>query len=139
MNPEEGAVRFVMFGAMAGLLVASLCVPDAFGDRAFLFACAYGVVRFAQVALLYLAGRDDPVLRHSVVTGLLWSTTIGVALLMAAALISRVPISTGRSCEAPTLLELGALAGHAHPEPLPGRWDSRGSGDSPRSRSRFQV
>jgi low temperature requirement protein LtrA len=86
VNPEEGAVRFAMFGAMAGLLVAALCVPDAFGDRAFLFACAYGVVRFAQVALLYMAGRDDAVLRHSVLTGLSWSTAVGVGLLMAAAL-----------------------------------------------------
>src|SRR3954453_21477859 len=49
VNPEEGAVRFAMFGAMAGLLVTALCVPDAFGDRAFLFACAYGIVRLAQV------------------------------------------------------------------------------------------
>ena len=65
VDPEEGAVRFAMFGAMAALLVASLCVPDAFGDRALLFACAYGVVRIGQVILLAMAGRDDPVLRHS--------------------------------------------------------------------------
>ena len=85
VNPEEGAVRFAMFGAMAALLVASLCVPDAFGDRALLFACAYGVVRFGQMILLLMAGRDDPELRHSVFTGLAWSTTIGVSLLFAAA------------------------------------------------------
>ncbi len=85
VDPEEGAVRFAMFGAMAALLVASLCVPDAFGDRAFLFACAYGVVRVSQVVLLYMAGRDDPVLRHSVWTGLSWSTAIAIGLLMAAA------------------------------------------------------
>src|SRR5437588_336805 len=31
VDPEEGAVRGVMFAAMAGLLVAALCVPKAFG------------------------------------------------------------------------------------------------------------
>ena len=34
VDPEEGGVRIVMFAAMAGLLIAALCVPEAFGDRA---------------------------------------------------------------------------------------------------------
>ena len=32
VDPEEGAVRIAIFAAMAALLVAALCVPDAFGD-----------------------------------------------------------------------------------------------------------
>src|SRR5689334_25007567 len=32
VDPEEGAVRMVMFGAMAALLVVALCVPEAFDD-----------------------------------------------------------------------------------------------------------
>ena len=32
LDPEEGAVRLVMFGAMAALLIVSLCVPEAFGE-----------------------------------------------------------------------------------------------------------
>src|SRR4051794_18159427 len=39
VDPEEGTVRLAMFGAMAALLVAALCVPGAFGDEAALFAC----------------------------------------------------------------------------------------------------
>jgi low temperature requirement protein LtrA len=85
VDPEEGFVRLAIFAAMAGLLVAALCVPAAFEQSALLFAGAYGVVRFAQVALLAVAGRDDPDLRRSVLTGLLGSTTIGVGLLVAAA------------------------------------------------------
>ena len=42
VDPEEGAVRLVMFGAMAAMLVAALGVPGAFGGTALLFACAYG-------------------------------------------------------------------------------------------------
>ncbi len=83
VDPEEGAVRLSMFGAMAALLVAALCVPGAFGDQAMLFACAYAVVRAGQIALFLLASRDDPGLRSSVV-GLAGSSAIGLGLLLAA-------------------------------------------------------
>jgi low temperature requirement protein LtrA len=84
VDPEEGVVRLVIFAAMAGLLVVALCVPGAFGDEALLFACAYGAVRAAHIALFAVASRDDPVFRASVV-GLGIGTAIGVALLIAAA------------------------------------------------------
>jgi low temperature requirement protein LtrA len=83
VDPEEGAVRLSMFAAMAAFLVVALCVPGAFGDEALLFACAYAVVRYAQIALFVLASRDDPGLRHSV-WGLAASTGIGVGLLVVA-------------------------------------------------------
>jgi low temperature requirement protein LtrA len=83
VDPEEGAVRLAVFAAMAALLVAALCVPEAFGDSALLFACAYGVVRGGQIALFLVASRDDPSLRQSVV-GLAGGTAIGVGLLVAA-------------------------------------------------------
>src|ERR671918_2997121 len=59
VDPEEGFVRFAMFGAMAGLLVVALCVPEAFDSTALLFACAYGLVRSAHIVLFVLASRDD--------------------------------------------------------------------------------
>ena len=83
VDPEEGSVRFAMFAAMAALLVVSLCVPEAFGDLGLLFAGAYMVVRAAQVALLLVAGRDDPGLRHSA-WGLAISTAVGTTILAAA-------------------------------------------------------
>ena len=49
-----------------------------------LFACAYGVVRGAHIALFLLASREDAALRHSVV-GLAASTAVGVGLLVLAA------------------------------------------------------
>ena len=81
VEPEEGAVRLVMFAAMAGLLVVSLCVPGAFGDEATLFALAYAVVRFSQIGLFILASRDFPELRHSV-WGLAGGTAVGCGLLL---------------------------------------------------------
>jgi low temperature requirement protein LtrA len=84
VDPEEGIVRLVIFAAMAAFLVAALCVPEAFDDEALLFACAYGVVRFSQIALYLLASRDDPGLRQSV-WGLAGGTALGVGLIFAAA------------------------------------------------------
>ena len=86
LDPDEGGVRGVMFAAMAALLVASLCVPDAFGDLGVTLAVAYGCVRAAHIALFVLASRNDPGLRHSVV-GLAVSTALGVGVLVAGGLL----------------------------------------------------
>ena len=83
VDPEEGSVRIALFGAMAGLLVAALCVPDAFGDSGLAFALAYGAVRAGHIALFVVASREDPGLRHAV-WGLAASTALGVGLLIAA-------------------------------------------------------
>jgi low temperature requirement protein LtrA len=84
VDPEEGVVRLAMFGAMAALLVAALCVPEAFDDSALLFASAYAVVRVGQITLFVVASRDDPALRRSII-GLAVGTGIGVGLIGVAA------------------------------------------------------
>ena len=86
IDPEEGAVRLVIFGAMAALLIVSICVPQAFGSLALAFALAYGLVRTAHIALFMLASPGDPALRRSVL-GLAASTAVAVALLVSAAII----------------------------------------------------
>src|SRR3954447_4086513 len=84
VDPEEGLVRIAIFASMAALLVAALAVPHAFNDRGLVFAISYGFARYAQVALLYIAGRENEKLRHSVVTGLSFSTAISITLLLVA-------------------------------------------------------
>jgi low temperature requirement protein LtrA len=86
VDPEEGVVRIAIFAAMAALLVGALCVPQAFGDLALLFACAYGVVRAAHIVLFLVASRDDPALRRSV-WGLAIGSAIGVGLLIGASFL----------------------------------------------------
>ena len=83
VDPEEGVVRFAIFAAMAGLLVVSLAIPEAFGDLGLLFACAYGVVRAAHIVLFIVASRDDPGFRAAVI-GLGCGTAVGVGLLIVA-------------------------------------------------------
>jgi low temperature requirement protein LtrA len=85
VDPDEGAVRAVLFAAMAALLVVSLAVPGAYGDLALTLVVAYTAVRAAHIALFVLASRDDPGLRHSVL-GLAVSTAIGSGILVAGAL-----------------------------------------------------
>ena len=89
VDPEEGAVRIVLFAAMAALLVVAICVPEAFDSLALEFALAYGAVRGAHIALFMLASRDDPALRHSTV-GLAGGTAIGVGLLLVASFLDGI-------------------------------------------------
>ena len=86
VDPEEGAVRIVIFAAMAAFLIVAICVPKAFGNLALEFALAYGAVRGAHIALFMLASRDDPALRRSII-GLAVSTAIGVGLLIGASFL----------------------------------------------------
>jgi low temperature requirement protein LtrA len=86
VDPEEGSVRFAIFAAMAAYLIAAIAIPDAFGSLGLEFALAYAAVRYAQVALLLVAGRDDPGLHHSA-SGLAVSTAIGVGLLIGASFV----------------------------------------------------
>ena len=109
VNPEEGEVRIAMFAAMGAMLIASLAVPDVFGDDAFLFACAYAFVRIAHLVLYAIAGWGDRDLLAAI--GRLGvGTTIGVGLLFVAAALDG-PLQAGVWALALGLDLLGAYVG----------------------------
>jgi low temperature requirement protein LtrA len=85
IDPEQGAIRLLIFAAMAAMLVASLCVPEAFSNLGLAFAVAIGVFRSLHIALFILASPDDPELRRSVIS-LAASTALAVGLLACASL-----------------------------------------------------
>ena len=123
INPEEGAVRIAMFAAMGAMLIASLAVPDVFGDDALLFACAYAFVRIAHLVLYAIAGRGDRDLLAAVAR-LGVGTAIGVGLLfVAAALDGRLQVARlgararASTCSAPT--SAAARAGASPPATSP--------------------
>src|SRR5215204_2715917 len=60
--PAEEVIpaRLVIFCAMAALFVASLAVPDAFGEYGVIFGLAYFVVRLLHVVLFVLASGVPP-------------------------------------------------------------------------------
>ena len=92
INPEEGAVRIAMFGAMTAMFIASLAVPDVFGNDAFMFACAYAIVRIAHLVLYAVAGRGDRDLLAAIAR-LGTGSLIGIALLFVASALDG-PIQT---------------------------------------------
>jgi len=51
IDPDRSLNRVCIFAAMGGMLVVSLSIPDAFGDRGVLFGCAYFFVRAMQLVL----------------------------------------------------------------------------------------
>src|ERR671916_2978759 len=66
--PAEEVIpaRLVILTAMAAMLVASLAVPDAFGEYGVLFGLAYFVVRLLQVLLYALATGGTPETRRAI-------------------------------------------------------------------------
>ena len=84
INPDEGEVRIAMFAAMGAMLIASLAVPDVFGDDALIFAFAYAFVRIAHLALYTVAGRGDRDLLQAVAR-LATGATVAIGLLFVAA------------------------------------------------------
>ena len=90
VDPEEGGVRIALFAAMAGFLIAAICVPQAFGDLGTQFAVAYGAVRTAHIVLFLIASRDDPSLRRSV-WGLGGGTALAISLLIAGSFLEPGP------------------------------------------------
>jgi low temperature requirement protein LtrA len=90
LDPEEGAVRLVLFAAMAGFLIAAICVPKSFGSLGTEFAVAYGAVRAAHIALFFISSHDDPELRRSTL-GLAGGTALGITLLVVGSLLDPGP------------------------------------------------
>ncbi len=80
IDPEAGPVRLVFFAAMASMLLAAICVPEAFGNLALAFALSIGFFRVAHIALFAIVGKESPDLRASVRV-LAISTAAAVGLL----------------------------------------------------------
>jgi low temperature requirement protein LtrA len=83
LNPEEGAVRLAVFGAIAAMLIVSLAAPNAFGADGVAFGVAYFIVRALHLVLYAIAGRGDRDLLRAVVR-ILPTAILGPALLVIA-------------------------------------------------------
>jgi len=83
LNPEEGAVRLAVFGAIAAMLIVSLATPNAFGTDGVSFGVAYFVVRALHLLLYAIAGRGDRDLLRAVVR-IVPTAILGPALLVIA-------------------------------------------------------
>lgn len=59
IDPDENINRLCMFAAMGGMVIVSLSIPEAFGDRGILFGCAYFFVRAMQLILYVRSTRRE--------------------------------------------------------------------------------
>ena len=80
---EVISARLVIFCATAAMFVASLAVPDAFGEYGVLFGSAYFVVFVLQVLLFALATGSEPEQRRAILR-LAPGLVVGPALLIVA-------------------------------------------------------
>jgi low temperature requirement protein LtrA len=83
LDPEEGAVRIAVFGAMAAMLIVSLAAPKAFADNGVIFGVAYLTVRVLHLVLYSIAGRGDRDLLGAVIR-IIPTGTLGPVLLVIA-------------------------------------------------------
>ncbi|MCQ4121746.1 low temperature requirement protein A [Rhodococcus tibetensis] len=72
VRADEGVVRVVMFGAMGGVFITALTIPEAFDDLPggldgpVVFALGYFVVRALHLLMFWVISRDDSQLRGQV-------------------------------------------------------------------------
>jgi low temperature requirement protein LtrA len=59
IDPDENLNRLCMFAAMGGMVIVSLSIPEAFGDRGLLFGCSYFFVRALQLVLYVRSTRRE--------------------------------------------------------------------------------
>jgi low temperature requirement protein LtrA len=110
LDPEEGAVRLAMLGAIAGMLIVSLAAPRAFGDDGVIFGVAYLVVRSLHLVLFGIAGRGDRDLFRAVLR-VAPGAILGAVLLVVAGLFND-SARLGLWGVAVVFTYLGVLVGH---------------------------
>ena len=88
IDPDENVNRLAVLSAMAAMLVVSLSIPDAFGDRGLLFGCAYFFVR-AMHLVLYVrtTRRQEDTYDLEAILKLAPGLLLGSALLIVAGLL----------------------------------------------------
>jgi low temperature requirement protein LtrA len=84
VDGRRRGVRLAIFAAMIAMLLASLAIPGAFEDEAWLFACAYLGVRVAHIGL-FAAGTEHVDVRQAARALAVTALTAPLLLLVAAA------------------------------------------------------
>jgi low temperature requirement protein LtrA len=112
LDPEEGAVRLVVFGAIGAMLVVSLAARDVFDTAGVAFGLAYFVVRGLHLALYAIAGRGDRDLLRAVAR-IVPSATVGPALLVGAGFLDG-GVQIALWVAALLVDYVGVLVGHMH-------------------------
>jgi low temperature requirement protein LtrA len=87
---ESRVLRGVLLVGSVFTFIAGLSLPQAFGDRATLFACAYAGVRLLHLALYVHASRRGSA-SWQAIAGFATTVMIGMALLIAGSFLNEAP------------------------------------------------
>jgi low temperature requirement protein LtrA len=85
-DPEERFVRGVLLVGMLASLFGSIAIPDAFGDRAWLFVGGYVGIQLVRNGFMVRATRPSDPLHRPLVRILVWSAWVSVIWLVGALL-----------------------------------------------------
>jgi low temperature requirement protein LtrA len=89
-DEESRVLRAVLLIGMVMIFIAGLSLPDAFSDRATLFACTYAGVRLLHLALYTHAARRGQA-AWSAIAGFGVTVVAGMALLIAGSFLDETP------------------------------------------------
>src|SRR3954454_11902395 len=91
VDPESGLVQLMLIGLMLASMLMSIAIPEAFGDRALLFAISYVAIQVGrQGVLTFVASERGSLARRRSAPGLTWFCAAGV-LWIAGAVASGGP------------------------------------------------
>ena len=86
LDPESIIVRLLLIALMLGSLLMAIAIPDAFGEKALLFAASYVAIQVGRhVFLTFVAAERDTIERHRAARILVWFVAAG-ALWIAGAI-----------------------------------------------------
>ncbi len=78
LDPETLPVRGLLFALMLGGLFLSMSIPEAFGDRGWVFGLAFAAMQLGRTAFMYAASGDNPVLKRTYLRIFLWFVPSGL-------------------------------------------------------------
>ena len=78
LDPETTPVRLALFALMAAGLVMSSALPEAFGERGLVFACAFAAIQVGRSLFMLWAAREQRMLVQNFQRILVWLVVSGV-------------------------------------------------------------
>ena len=83
-DPDANAVRGILILVALASLLMAIAIPDAFGERAVMFAASYAGLQILRNAFAAFASPSGSVHRENFVRILSWSVAVGVLWLVGA-------------------------------------------------------
>jgi low temperature requirement protein LtrA len=85
-DPESSVVRSVLIAVMLASLLMAIAIPEAFGDRALLFAASYAGLQIVRNLFAVFGSPPDWPLRPALTRILIWSVAVGALWILGGAL-----------------------------------------------------